>query len=135
MKINTADTWFSRYIRLRDAQLSNGELINQCATSGKWMLCKELECGHFVSRRHKGLRYNAMNAMPQSTYENKWKYGNPLKMAEAIDKKFGEGTSEKLQQMSREVSKVDEKLMAVYYKELTNNLLKERGWYDLRWWK
>ncbi len=37
--------------------------------------------------------------------------------------------------MSREVSKVDEKLMALYYKELTNNLLKERGWYDLRWWK
>ena len=33
---------------------SNGVLVNKCATSDKLKVlpCKDLECGHFISRRH-----------------------------------------------------------------------------------
>lgn len=135
MKINTADTWCSRFARIKNAWESNGVLVCKCVTCGKTKECKELECGHYVSRRHLATRYSELNTHAQCTYCNQWKYGDPEKHALYINQTYGEGTSEKLQQMSREVSKVDEKLMAFYYKELTNNLLKERGWYDLRWWK
>lgn len=136
MKTTNADTWFSRYIRLRDAWESNGILVNQCATSQrlKVLPCKDLQCGHFMSRRHMSTRFHEHNAMPQSVYENKYKYGNPLKMARVLDKKFGEGTAENMEVLSRQVSKVDEKLVAEFYKDKVNALLTERGWTKLKWW-
>lgn len=136
MKINVADKWFSRYIRLRDAWESNGVLVNKCATFYKLKVlpCKELECGHYMSRRHMSTRYSEMNAMPQCTYENRYKSGNPVAMARAIDKKFGKGTAERIEILSRQPAKIDTKLMATYYRELVNNLLKQNGWDHLKWW-
>lgn len=136
MKINVADKWFSRYIRLRDAWESNGVLVNKCATSDKLKVlpCKELECGHYMSRRHMNTRYSPLNAMPQCTYENRWKHGNPENMARALDKKFGEGTAERVRLLSTKPAKVDIKLTAGYYRELVNNMIKENGWELYKWW-
>ena len=134
MKISTADKWLSRYIRLRDAWESNGVLLNRCATSGKIQECKQLECGHYMSRRHTSTRWSELNALPQSTYENRWKYGNPEKMAQVLDEKFGKGTADKVKIMTRQVTKVDEKLITLYYKEAVNELLKSKGWEKLKWW-
>ena len=136
MKTSNADTWFSRYIRLRDAWESNGVLVNKCATSDKLKVlpCKELECGHFISRRHMSVRFDERNAMPQSTYENRWKYGNPMKMAKVIDSKFGEGTAELLETLSRTPTKVNEKLISDYYREKVNELLKAKNWTKYKWW-
>lgn len=134
MKINNADKWFSRFIRLRGAWESNGILVNRCATSGKIQPCKELECGHYQSRIHKSTRWSELNAMPQSTYQNRWKHGNPEQMAKVLDEKFGQGTADRVKILSKQTSKVDEKLMAIYYKELVNNLLEKNGWKNLKWW-
>lgn len=136
MKTTKADTWFSRWIRLRDAWESNGVLVNKCATSYrlKVLPCKDLQCGHFVSRRHMSTRFHEQNAMPQSVYENKYKYGNPRKMASVLDKKFGDGTADHIEWLSRQVSKVDIDAVADYYRQKVNDLLKQRGWERYKWW-
>ena len=72
--------------------------------------------------------------MPQSTYENRWKYGNPMKMAKVIDSKFGEGTAELLETLSRTPTKVNEKLISDYYREKVNELLKAKNWTKYKWW-
>ena len=38
-------------------------------------MAKDLECGHFISRRHMSVRFDERNAMPQSTYENLTRIG------------------------------------------------------------
>ena len=55
-------------------------------------------------------------------------------MAKEIDKIHGESTSEKLRALSKTVSKTDEKLITIYYKEAVNELLKSKGWQKLKWW-
>lgn len=87
-----------------------------------------------MSRRHTSTRWSELNAMPQSTYENRWKYGNHEKMAQVLDEKFGKGTADKVKIMTRQVTKVDEKLITIYYKEAVNELLKSKGWQKLKWW-
>lgn len=134
MKISNADKWFSRYIRLRDAWESNGVLLNKCATSGKIQECKQLECGHYMSRIHKNTRWSELNAMPQSTYQNRWKHGNPEEMAKVLDKKFGTGTADKVKILSKQVARIDENLIALYYKTAVNELLKSKNWENLKWW-
>lgn len=134
MKISNADKWFSRYIRLRDAWESNGVLLNKCATSGKIQECKQLECGHYQSRIHKNTRWSELNAMPQSTYQNRLKHGNPEEMAKVLDNKFGYGTADKVKILSKQVARIDETLIALYYKTAVNELLKSKGWENLKWW-
>ena len=80
------------------------------------------------------VRFDERNAVPQSTYENRWKYGNPMKMAKVIDSKFGEGTAELLETLSRTPTKVNEKLISDYYREKVNELLKAKNWTKYKWW-
>ena len=134
MKISKADTWFSRFIRLRDATESNGILVNKCFTCNKPKEAKELECGHYQSRKHTSTRWSELNALPQCPYCNKWKYGEAEKMAIALDLKFGSGTAEKMRIEARNISKQNEDLIADYYRNLVNNLIKERNWKCYKWW-
>ena len=62
--IKKLDTIFSKFIRLRDTdEYGNG----RCITCGEWFRYKDLECGHFRSRRHLTTRWREENAHAQCT--------------------------------------------------------------------
>lgn len=134
MKTTKADTWFSRYIRLRDAWESNGVLVVKCCTCGAMREAKRVDCGHYVKRQHKATRWHESNCLSQCKRCNSFEQGDPERMAIAIDRKFGEGTAEYLRTLSKGVSKVDATMIELAYKEKVNELLKQRGWERHKWW-
>ena len=134
MKTSKADTWFSRFIRLRDATESNGVLVNKCFTCGKLGQAKNMDNSHFEPRTHKSTRYSEINCQPACKVCNWILEGNKVEYAKLLDKKYGEGTADKLKVQARIVTKVDENLIAMYYKEAVNNLLAEKKWKHLKWW-
>ena len=122
------DKWFSLFIRLRFA---TKEGACQCFTCGKVGHYKKLQCGHFQSRRHHATRWNETNCQVQCVKCNmfsgsgeQWKFGHRL------DNKFGEGTAQELEFLSKQITKVsrsdyEEKIS--YYKDAVNKLKKEKG--------
>ena len=62
MSLSSADSWFSKFIRLRDAD-ENG--IIRCISCGKPVFWKQSDAGHFIKRQHKATRFNEKNANAQ----------------------------------------------------------------------
>jgi len=92
--IKALDKVFSEYIRQRD---SNHAGIGKCITCnwhGHW---KEADCGHFVSRAEKSVRWDEKNCALQCKRCNGFRGGEQFLFAKEIDKKYGNGTAEKLQ--------------------------------------
>jgi len=100
-----ADTVFSKYVRLRDASYQNGNWWCQCITCARWLPIKEIQNGHFQSRRFMNTRYNEENCNPQCTKCNIFNQGEQYKYSLAVDKKYGPGTAEKLERLARQPKK------------------------------
>jgi intein/homing endonuclease len=60
-----ADKYFSLAIRYRDAEFNRGEWLGTCISCGVQKPLKELQAGHFVSRRVSSLRYDYENVNAQ----------------------------------------------------------------------
>ena len=121
------DTIFSFYIRLRGAD-DNGN--NQCCTCGKIDNWRNLQCGHFVSRKHIATRFYELNCFPQCVSCNVFKYGEQWKFGHFLDTNFGDGTAENLVVLGNSTlkfSKADYEEKISYYKELVEKLKKEKG--------
>ena len=117
------DVIFSKYIRWYYAD-ANGYV--ECYTCGITKPVKEMQCGHFQSRRHYATRWHTDNCKPQCVkcnmfmQGNIWVYGNKLK-AEIGDVKFN-----KLIQLSNSTVKYTQQDyldMLEYYKKELNNLM------------
>ena len=117
------DAIFSKYIRWYYAD-ANGYV--ECYTCGITKPVKEMQCGHFQSRRHYATRWHTDNCKPQCVkcnmfmQGNIWVYGNKLK-AEIGDVKFNE-----LIQLSNTTVKYTQQDyldMLEYYKKELNNLM------------
>ena len=117
------DVIFSKYIRWYYAD-ANGYV--ECYTCGVTKPVKEMQCGHFQSRRHYATRWHTDNCKPQCVkcnmfmQGNIWVYGNKLK-AEIGDVKFN-----KLIQLSNSTVKYTQQdylNMLEYYKKELNNLM------------
>ena len=117
------DAIFSKYIRWYYAD-ANGYV--ECYTCGVTKPVKEMQCGHFQSRRHYATRWHTDNCKPQCVkcnmfmQGNIWVYGNKLK-AEIGDVKFN-----KLIQLSNSTVKYTQQdylNMLEYYKKELNNLM------------
>lgn len=134
MKTTQADTWFSRFIRLRDACEIGGALVVGCCTCGLTRDVRYLDCGHYVKRQHLATRFNEKNCQAQCKRCNGFEQGEDKKFAEFIDSTWGDGTAELLKGVARKPAKVNQKLMADLYREKVNELLKERGWQNFKWW-
>lgn len=80
------DKVFSLYIRKRFAD-KDGNVF--CFTSGKRYHWKEVHCGHFISRRHLGTRWDEINCQVQSIAENLYNQGNAPEFAKRIEEKYG----------------------------------------------
>ncbi len=95
-------TWFSRFIRLRDADKSG---YCRCITCKKPFFWKEGDAGHFISRNHKTTKYDEKNVNAQCSYCNRFQSGNQFEHGLAIDSKYGSGTAANILQKSKIVSK------------------------------
>jgi hypothetical protein len=117
-----ADKYFSKYIRLRDSD-SNG--LSKCITCGTFKSWKEMDCGHFISRRFESVRYDEQNAHAQCKKCNRFENGNQFEHGMKLDKKYGEGTAESLLQKSKMIcrrKKSDYEWIAKEYKQKIEQL-------------
>ncbi len=130
MKFNTADRWFSKYVRIRD--IISGEHC-RCKTCGKPIHWKyEAECGHFVTRNHPMTRYNEQNCHAQCSACNNHNKGEQFKHGAEIDKMYGEGTAQSLIDLgSIRGQKIHGKLalkdIAKEYRKKARQIAKEKG--------
>lgn len=99
--VDEADTWFSKWVRLAHAD-KDGVVV--CYTSGKKFHWTQIQCGHFISRKHYATRWAFENARPQSEYENCHLHGN-LKVFEQKLNEENPYVVAQLKELSREVSK------------------------------
>ena len=121
------DKWFSLFIRLRESE----DGIVQCFTCSRISHYKSgMQNGHFQSRRHHSTRWNETNCQVQCVKCNMYEQGEQFRFGIALDSKYGEGTSEELEFLSRtimKVSRIDYEEKISYYKDLVEKLKKEKG--------
>ena len=117
--IKKLDRVFSEYIRLKHADHSGN---CKCITCEKTFHYKNIDAGHFVSRRHIITRFDELNVFPQCKYCNRFLNGLQYEYGKAIDSRYGKGTADKLMAKSKsnerlETEKIKE-LFAFYKKNL-----------------
>ena len=122
------DKWFSLYVRLRYSE--NG--LCQCFTCGKVAHYKKggMQCGHFQSRKHLTTRWDLKNCQVQCSGCNIFKSGEQYKFGLNLDAKYGEGTSEELEFLSRQtwkITRTEYEDFVFYYKSIVEKLKKEKG--------
>lgn len=99
------DKVFSRYIRLRRADSETGDAI--CVTCGIIKHWKELQNGHFMSRRHSSTRWDEDNCQVQCYSCNVMQQGKQYEFSLWLDNYYGEGKADELLAKSRETRKFD----------------------------
>lgn len=97
-----ADKYFSLMIRQRDADKDG---FCRCVTCGTRKHYREMDCGHFISRRHKATRYDPRNCSAQCKGCNNFGQGRQFEHGIVIDKQYGGGTAEKLLLKSKMICK------------------------------
>ena len=94
-----ANEVFSPYIRQRDALETTGTLTRcKCITCGKEgdTFKGDIQCGHFIAGRLNNILFDEQNAHGQCTGCNKFRSGNWPAYLEAMQKKYGQPTIERL---------------------------------------
>lgn len=91
-----ADTVFSQYVRYRDGEFRRGDWLVECITCGIEKPLKEMQAGHFVSRRVNELRFDEMNVNAQCIGCNMFKQGEQYLYSKNLDAKYGDGTADAL---------------------------------------
>ncbi len=97
---------FSEYIRRRDAVKFSGSDRVKCITCefvGHWKY--DFDAGHFMSRKHLGTKFHEMNVHAQCGGCNKFGQGKQYAYAKVIDRLYGNGTADLLEQKSRTACK------------------------------
>ena len=88
------DKVFSEYIRRRDS-IGDVCICITCGRMGQW---KYMDNGHYMKRQHLATRYDEKNCNGQCKCCNYAEQGANEKYKIAIDKKWGVGTADKLEQ-------------------------------------
>ena len=115
--VTKLDAVFSEYIRRRYAKND----IAQCVTCGKKDHWKNLQAGHFISRKHYATRWNEENVQVQCVGCNVYRYGEQYLFGVYL----GEEKSQELLQLSREVvkfSNTDLEIKINYFKRKIDEL-------------
>jgi hypothetical protein len=99
-----ADSAFSKYIRIKYAD-ENGYI--HCFTCDAVDPINEMDCGHFVSRLHKSLRWDERNAHPQCRYCNRYNEGRKDVYAVRLIEKYGPDILNELQADKNRIAHVD----------------------------
>jgi hypothetical protein len=123
----TADGWFSKYVRIRDADVNGMCKCITCDTVKHW---KEMDAGHFQSRRYNIARWHVHNAHAQCQKCNQYGSGEQYKHGKEIDLRYGEGTAEYLATLTRSLYKINKsEVMAIAreFKKEAERLAKIKG--------
>ena len=96
--VKKLDTVFSQYIRLSNAD-NNGYCT--CVTCNKTFFWKEIQAGHFMSRKHYSTRWDERNVKPQCLRCNIYNQGEGYLYSLYL----GDKLSKKLLDESRELRK------------------------------
>ncbi len=96
--IVTLDKWFSRYIRLKNADEFG---MVKCITCGRRLHWKSAQCGHYVKRGHRATRFHEKNCGEQCRFCNTRRNGEEQAHRLYINFTYGEGTAEFLKQKGK----------------------------------
>ena len=96
--VKKLDTVFSQWVRLSNAD-NNKNCI--CVTCNKVFFWKEIQAGHFMSRKHYSIRWDERNVKPQCVGCNVFKYGEQYKFSLFL----GKDAAEVLYLKSKEIVK------------------------------
>ena len=116
--VKKLDTVFSQYIRLNNAD-NNKNCI--CVTCNKTFFWKEIQAGHFMSRKHYSIRWDERNVKPQCAGCNVFRYGEQYKYSLYL----GEELSNELHILSKKIVKyTNNELLEMinYYNNLVQQL-------------
>jgi hypothetical protein len=96
--IKECDRLLSLFVRQVDA---DEEGMVRCCTCPIILHWRHMQCGHFISRSHMGLRWVLQNTGPQCRNCNEFSSnkGEPEKFAEYLDRTHGPGTSQQMKDM------------------------------------
>jgi Zn ribbon nucleic-acid-binding protein len=92
------DKVFSQYVRLKNAN-DNGMV--ECFTCGVQKHWKEIQAGHFMSRKHSATRWHEDNVKPQCVKCNMFGQGEQY----IFGQNLGEDIAQQMQQLSRQTYK------------------------------
>jgi hypothetical protein len=91
------DIIFSRYIRLKDADIYGNVACISCGKTDNW---KMMDCGHFIPRAHMYTRFAENNCRPQCHHCNRHKDGNLIEFGKALEMERP-GTVEELYEQAK----------------------------------
>lgn len=100
--IQVLDEVFSRYVRLSNSN-DAGEI--KCFTCGGYFPYSYIDCGHFVSRQYKSLRWDEKNTAPQCRKCNRFLEGVKDVFALNLQIKYGTGILQELNNKKRQIAK------------------------------
>ena len=122
------DTEFSLFVRLRDA-MNNG--FCRCISCGKVYHWKNLQCGHYMSRRYMATRFDEDNCHAQCVACNIFNQGNIQGYRRGLLIKIGENRINLIEYKALNTvckySEFEFKELIKYYKLRTEQLRKEKG--------
>jgi hypothetical protein len=121
---------FSQFIRMRDCKIAltnpnndNYEPAGMCISCGSLKFFRDLECGHFIPRRWKAVKYDERNNSGQCNHCNEKLRGNVSEYRKALVLKIGEGQVREIEDTHRDVTKKMDtatiKGLTAYYRERT----------------
>lgn len=96
--VKKLDTVFSLWVRQSNADKNN---MCTCVTCNKTFFWKEIQAGHFMSRKHYSIRWDERNVKPQCVACNVYRAGEQYKYSLYL----GNNLSKKLLEESRELRK------------------------------
>lgn len=126
--IKKLDTVFSLYIRLKYTLL-NG--MCQCISCGKFHPWKEMQNGHYMSRRYMSTRFDEDNCRPQDVSCNIFNQGNIQMYRLGLIKQIGEQRVNLVELRAKTVttkySEFELTALIDHYSKLVEKLKEEKG--------
>lgn len=121
------DKVFSQYIRLKYSD-ENGYC--RCISCGKIHFWKDIQCGHYMSRRYMSTRWSEDNTRPQCVSCNIFNQGNIQMFRRALIKEIGEQRVDLIEARARQetckYSEFEYSVMIKDFKKKVIELLKEK---------
>jgi len=115
--VKKLDAVFSKYIRWYYADDSGYVECYTCAVSKP---VKEMQCGHFQSRKHRSTRWHKNNCRPQCVKCNVFSQGEQYMFGKLLELEIGKENVEQLLATSRKtikLGKVDLECLIEHYTE------------------
>lgn len=122
------DAVFSKYIRLK---YSDAKGYCRCISCGKILPWKEIQNGHYMSRRYMSTRFSEDNCRPQCVACNIFNQGNIQMYRRGLIKQIGEQRVNLVEVRARTENKnwslFEYNQLIAYYQKEVERLAKEKG--------